>query len=188
MSGWLSAFKLGRPQNELTFDLNPAAIEIREAQVYARQRTISGHLYKRVFRTSFPTISLESSYFSLTQRNAMASLLAITDTMLSFKLRDGDFQTVLEICYPTGATTLPIRENSAVLLSEAIVAAGGSSCITINGVYDNAAGTGTNYYTGGSYDDASFVIAPGTPLLTSNAHYVTYSYGGWLVEISVVGA
>ena len=185
---WLSAFKLGRPGYELYFSINPATINITPAQISAKKRTISGRLRKWVFRTSFPTITLESNFFTLQDYNAMQSLLAITDTMLSFKVRDGDLQTVREICYQTGSTTVPIRENSAVLLSAALVAAGAAGSITINGVYDNPAGTGTNYYTGGSYDDASYTIMLGTPLLTSFPCYVTYSYTGWLVSMSEIGA
>ena len=186
---WISQFLLGRPGNELTFNINPNAIDIRAAQIAAKKRTLSGHLRKWVFRTSFPTITLESDFFRFQDLNAMQSLLAVADTMLSFKVRDGDLQTVMEICYQTDALTVPIRENSAVLLSAALVAAGAPGSITINGVYDNPAGTGTNYYTGGSYDDASCTITLGTPLIVATTPvYVTYSYSGYLVEMSEIGA
>lgn len=185
---WISQFLLGRPGAELTFDLNPNEVEIRPAQIAAKKRTLSGRLKKWVFRTSFPTIVLSSDYFSIDSYNAMQSLLSVTDTMLSFKLRNGDLKTSLEICYQTDQNTVPIRENSAVLLSAALVAAGQASIITINGVYDNPAGTGTNYFTGGSYADASYTITLGTPLVYTTPVYVTYSYSGWLVEMSEIGA
>lgn len=184
---WLSAFKLGRPGNEIDFTINPNTVEIRPAQIAAKKRTISGHLRKWVFRTSFPTISLSSDFFTLQDYNRMQSLLTITDTMLSFKVRGGDLQTIGEICYPTNSTMVPIRENSAVLLSAALIAAGAAGTITINHVYDNPAGTGTDYYTGGSYDDASAVITLGTPLVVTAPVYVTYSYGGWLVSMEEIG-
>jgi len=186
---WISQFKLGRPGYELAFDINPNSVNITAAQVAATKRTISGHLKKWVFRTSFPTITLQSDWFTVQSYNAMQSLLTVTDTMLSFQLRDGDLQTNLEICYQTLPTIVPIRENSAALLSAALVAAGQPSCITINGVYGNPAGTGTNYYTGGSYDDASMIITTGTPLLGNTLNcFVTYSYSGYLVSMEEIGA
>jgi len=183
---WYSQFYLGRPGSELTFDINPNTLEIRPAQISAKKRTISGHLRKWVFRTSFPTISLQSNYFTFAEYCAMQSLLTVSDTMLSFKVRD-DLQTILEICYQTDSMTVPIRENSATLLSAALVAAGAAGSLTINGIYDNAAGTGTNYYSGGSYADATGIITLGTPLPTVFPCYCTYSYSGWLVEMSEIG-
>jgi hypothetical protein len=43
------------------------------------------------------------------------------------------------------------------------------------GVWDNVGKTGTNYYTGGSFDGPTGVITLGTPLTDPNA-YVEYSY------------
>ena len=106
--------------------------------------------------------------------------------MLSFRVRDGDLQTIAEICYPLNASQLPILENSALLLSQALVAAGGASVLTIQGIYANPAGTGTNYWTGGSYQDASFIITPGTALPVMQPYYVSYSYPGWLVSMSKI--
>lgn len=185
---WLTSFLLGRPGAELSFSVNPAGIEIKPAQICVKKRTLSGRLRKWVFRTSYPTITLDSSFFTVSDYNAMSSLLAVTDTMLSFKVRDSGFQNTLEICYPTSTSIVPIRENSAVLLSAALIAASAASSITITGVFDNAAGTGTNHYTGGSYADASYAITLGTPLANTNACYVTYTYTGWLVEMSEIGA
>ena len=62
-----------------------------------------------------------------------------------------------------------------------------SSATTLTNVVA-VGGTGTNYYTGGSYDDASYTITLGTPLPTSSPCYVTYSYTGWLVSMSEIGA
>ena len=67
------------------------------------------------------------------------------------------------------------------------MAAGAAGSITIIGVYDNPAGTGTNYFTSGSYADATRIITLGTPLLTAAACYVTYQYKGWLVNMSELG-
>jgi hypothetical protein len=187
-----SIFQLGRPGNEITFDINPNTLEIRPAQIAATARTLSGHLRKWVFRTNYPTITMNSDWFTVADYNAMQSLLAITDTMLSFKIRDGDLQTIAEICYQTDQNTVPIRENSQTLLSAALVAAGAAGSLTINRVNDNPtdayANTGTDYYAGGSYADATGIITLGTPLLLSTPVYVTYSYTGYLVSMEEIGA
>ena len=183
---WVSNFLLGRPGAELAFSINPNQIDIENAQIAAEGRVLSGRLRKWVFRTSFPTITLQSDFFTLQDFNKIQSLLSVTDTMLSFRVRDGDLQTIAEICYPLNASQLPIRENSALLLSQALVAAGGARVLTIQGIYANPAGTGTNYWTGGSYQDASFIITPGTALPVMQPYYVSYSYPGWLVSMSKI--
>ena len=43
------------------------------------------------------------------------------------------------------------------------------------GVWDNPSKTGTNYYTGGSFDDTTGIITLGTPLVGSSA-FVDYRY------------
>lgn len=192
---WLGSFLLGRPNFESSFTINPSAMKIKETQLAARNRVLNGGLKKWVFRTTFPTIQINSNYFQLADRNIFASLLTVTDTFLSFQTRNGDWQQQLEINYPTGVpTTLPIQVNSATKLSAAIVAAGGSSIITINGVWQAitvsggvAVGSGTNFYTGGSYSDATYTINLGTPLVMQSACYVSYSYTGWLVDLQEIG-
>ena len=181
---WLSQFKLGRPGNEITFSINPDSVQVKKSQIASSKRVLSGHLVKRVFRTEFPTISLSGKFFTEAQADAMSSLLAVTDTHLSFIVRD-DMTMTGEQNFPSnGGATVTIQENSATLLSAALVAASAAGSITVTGVFDNAGLTGTNYYTGGSYADATRTITLGTPLATSTACYCTYVYTGWLVSMS----
>lgn len=46
--------------------------------------------------------------------------------------------------------------------------------LNVVGVWDNAAGTGTNYFTGGTFDPSSGVVTLGTPLAAAGPVYVTY--------------
>lgn len=183
---WTS-FKLGRPGYEVTFDVPPAAMQIQRAQIASTKRVLSGRLKRRVFRTDFPTVTLNGTFYTAEQQDRITSLLTVTDTFLSFMVRDG-FTTYLEQNFPANVgTTVTIQENSATLLSAALVAAGAAGSITITGVYDNPAGTGTNYFTGGSYADATRIITLGTALPTAAACYVTYQYKGWLVNMAEIG-
>lgn len=184
---WLTTFLLGRPGYEVAFDVPPAGMQIQRAQIASTKRVLSGRLKKRTFRTDFPTITLNGTFYTAEQQDRMASLLTVTDSFLSFMVRDG-FTTYLEQNFPANVgTTVTLQENSATLLSAALVAASAAGSITIIGVYDNPAGTGTNYFTSGSYADATRIITLGTPLLTAAACYVTYQYKGWLVNMSELG-
>lgn len=181
-----NSFKLGRPGYENTFALNPKAVSVDEAQIASSNRVLSGKLKKWVFRTSFPTIQLSQSFFTVTERNVMASLLSVTDTFLSFIVNDA-LQTIGEqVPVSNVGTQVTLQENSATLLSAARVAAGAAGTITVNGVYDNPGLTGTNYYSGGSYDDATRVVTLGTALAAQQYVYATYTYTGWLVEMRAI--
>lgn len=174
---------LGRPGYEATFDINPHQLQINNTQIAATNRVLSGHLRKWVFRTEFPTITLNGTFFTMAQKDLMESMLTISDTFLSFKVHSG-FTRTGEINYPDNSgTTVTIQENSATLLSAALVAASAAGSITITGVFDNPSLTGTNYYTSGSYADATRIITLGTPLALASACYVTYLYTGWLVNM-----
>ena len=181
---WINSFLLGRPGAELSFDLNPNQVQITKTQISSVKRVLSGRLIKRVFRTEFPTIDLSGTFFTYAQADQMASLLNITDTLLSFRVRD-DMTMFGEQNFPAnGGTTVTLQENSATLLSAALVAASAAPSVAIVGVYDNPGLTGTNYYTGGSYDSPTRTVTLGTPLPTSGACYITYTYTGWLVSMS----
>lgn len=184
MSTWLDNFLLGRPGSELAFDLNPNQVRVDNSQIVAKNRVLSGKLRKWVFRTEFPTISIDGRFMTMDQKDLFDSLLAITDTMLSFRVRTGGFtRTGEKNSSSNGGTTVVIQENSATLLSAALIFVGSASSVVITGVFDNKNLTGTNYYTGGSYADASRTITLGTPLPTSDPCYVTYTYTGWLVNM-----
>ena len=175
---------MGRPGAELSFDLNPNQVQITKTQISSVKRVLSGRLIKRVFRTEFPTIALSGTFFTYAQADQMASLLNITDTLLSFRVRN-DMTMFGEQNVPAnGGTTVTLQENSATLLSAALVAASAAPSVAIVGVYDNPGLTGTNYYTGGSYASTTRTVTLGTPLLTSGACYITYTYTGWLVSMS----
>lgn len=184
MSGWLSQFKLGRPGHEYQFTANPESIDITEAPVAAEHRNLAGDLKRSILKASAPVIKIASSYLPKADRDRLASLCGVADTLLSFQTRD-DWQVTLEQDYPTTTTSVIIQNTSATRLAAQLVANGFASSVTIAGVFDNPDGTGTNYYTagvGGSYAAATRTITLGSALAgTTNPVYVTYTYTGWLV-------
>ena len=178
---WIQ-FLLGRPGAELTFALNPAGFNVQAGNIVVRQRNIEGDLKKSIIKVDVPSIKLSSNYFLKAERDAFVSLMDIDDTFLSFQTRD-DWQKLKEKNIATSTTLVSIKNSSITKLDEALLAAGGAAQVTINGVYDNPAGTGTNYYTGGSYNAATRVITLGTPTVAGTALYVDYTFRGWLVDI-----
>lgn len=197
--GWLASFLLGRPGYEYSFDLNPEAMTIEDTPLAVLHRNLAGDLKKSVLKTSVPVIQINSSYLQLTQRNQFASLAGISDTFLSFQTRD-DWQVVGERNLPKSTSQVVIQNNSATRLSAAMVAAGFSSIITITSVatvplsvagplyggggFGEGGYAGPDYFSGGSYDDATRTITLGTSLPNATQYvYVTYSYKGWLVNL-----
>jgi hypothetical protein len=179
---WLSQFLLGRPGLEFSFDFNPEAMTIDEGPLAVYHRNLAGDMKKSVIKNIIPVIKINSSFLTLAQRNQFASLAAISDTFLSFQTRD-DWQVIAERNLPSDTTHVTIQNNSITRLSAALVAAGASGIITINSV-TTAPYTGTNYFTGGSYADATRIVTLGSALSSStNPVYVTYTYKGWLVNM-----
>src|SRR6185312_1101037 len=86
---------------------------------------------------------------------------------------------------PQSVNTVILKNNSASRLSAALVAGGFASNLTITGVFTAPDGSGTNYFTGGSYADATRAITLGSPLPNATQQvYVTFTYTGWLVHFT----
>jgi len=196
---WLEPFLLGRPGNEFSFEVNPDAMSIDEQPVAVLQRNLSGDLKKSVLNTSSPIIRINSSFLSIAQRNQFASLAGISDTFLSFQTRD-DWGVISERNMVTDTTHVTIQDTSATKLSTALVAGGFTGIITINSVgvvpnvvsgplfggggFGDGGFSGPDYFSGGSYDDATRVVTLGTSLPVGTTFvYVSYTYTGWLVNM-----
>lgn len=204
---WLSPFLLGRPGYEFSFENPPNGMSIDEQSISVRHQNLAGQLRKSSITNIVPTIKINSSFLSLAQRNQFASLAAISDTFLSFQVRD-DLQVVAEYDLSTDATHVQIQDNSITRLDSILVSLGFPGTITINNVYsvpsyplnsqfsfggfgDGGLGTGTggsssaDYFPGGSYDSVNKIITLGIPLPSPAQQfvYVYYTYKGWLVNL-----
>ncbi len=199
---WLSSFLLGRPGQEVSFDVNPEAMEIEETGISVLQRNLAGDLKKSTLKVSAPTIKINSSYLTLAQRNQFASLVGVSDTFLSFQTRD-DWQSTYELVTVLSTNTFKLQNSSAFRLSQALVRLGYPSIITINGIFLSAASGeaygegpygagpygGSAFATGAiTYDDLTGIITIANPIpdITAAA-YVTYTYTGWLVNLERLG-
>jgi hypothetical protein len=177
------SFKLGRPGYEVAFELRPEAIAISPLPIAALQSNLAGDLRKSALKADAPRIRINNSYLSVDQTNKLVTMAGWFDTFLSLRVRD-DLQRVLDYALPLTTTTVQLPGSSALRLGAALVAAGFASSVTIVGVYTTKDGSGTNYFTGGAYDDASRTVTLGTALPNATQPvYITYSYTGWLVNL-----
>ena len=202
---WLPQFLLGRPGLEYTFDANPNAMQIDEGGIIVRQRNLAGDLSKAVLKKSAPIIRINSNYLLFPQRNQFASLVGISDTLLSFQTRD-DWEVVDELVTIIDLTHVKIANTSATRLSKVMVALGYPSVITIKSPWKFGVTSGSMYGEGGygeggygstgesfdpgtiTYDDATRIITFTNPLPDFFENVlVSYLYKGWLVDIDVLG-
>lgn len=196
---WLTQFLLGRPGFEYAFTstTQPAAMTIDEAGIVVTQRNIAGDLKKSTLKVSCPTIKVSSTFLPIADRNILNSMVGIADTFLSFQTRD-DWQQILDAATVINPTTLQLQNASSLKLSQALVAAGQPSIITINSIITGYAGFGYGLggFGEGGYDTSNF--NPGTITyndLTKQVTFtnplpdptlpvfVTYTYKGWLVNL-----
>lgn len=184
---WLNPFLLGRPGYEFSFEVAPDGFDVDEMPLSILRRNVRGQMTKGVISNIVPTVKLNTNYFTLAQRNQFASLAAISDTFLSFMIRD-DLQVLSEYNLPTNTTQIMIKDNSITRLSSLLVSIGASSQITVTSV-TTAPYSGINYFSAGSYYlDTTNQINLATPLPSSTVPvYVTYTYKGWLVEMQKLG-
>lgn len=192
---------MGRPGTELSFEVNPEAMQIEEQGVCVVQRNLAGDLKKSTLKVSAPMVKVNSSFLSKAQRDQFNSLVGISDTFLSFQTRD-DWQQVNDLATVLTSTTLQLSNSSALRLSKILVDTGYPGIITINSVTippftgfgqgnfgaDGFGGAGS--YSAGTitYNDSTMVVTVQNALPFGFAGiYVTYTYKGWLVNMEKFG-
>ena len=181
---WLSQFKLGIPGEEVSFELNPAAMSLTEGPVMVINENLSADILKDIPKNYRPTAQINSNYLTLTQKNQFINLACLPQ-FLSFQYRDDN--SFVEQDTPDSLSAVTLRGNSITLLDKALNDIGGAANITITGVYTKFGLTGTNYYSGGSYDRDTRAITLGAPLATAQyGVFVAYTYLGWLCNIRAI--
>lgn len=194
---WLDGFLLGRPGFEYEFTVNPEAITIEDVSINVKQRMLNGVLKKSILNPSMPLIKISSKYLTVAQRNQLSSLTMIDDTFLSFQTRD-DWQVLALRVVPASLTQVILPPMSCLRLSKLLVDGGFSSIITIGtvdevpnpasmnlydeGGYGEGGYSGSEHYSGGSYNDSTYTITLGVPLTSLSPVYVNFTYKGWLVD------
>jgi hypothetical protein len=184
MSGWKNQFKLGIPGSEYSFELNPQSLSSTEGPIVIINENLAADLRKDVVKNYRPTFQVNSNYLTIPQKQQFVALAGLP-SFLSFQTRDSDW-TFMEQDAPDDTTHVTIRNNSITKLDKALNDVSAAANLTITGIFRTAALTGTNYFTGGSYNRATRKITLGSALPDTNDVFVQYSYLGCLVNMQAI--
>jgi hypothetical protein len=202
---WRVPFQLGRPNAMALFEINPDAIHWDDQKLEEVTRGADGTLNAVTISRDRPGLKLSGNYITPAFWNQLRGLMMVDDTPLVFSpstlLGNQVMEVWTERAIPTALSTVPLADNSFLRGSALQVAAGGSTAITPIGVWTapgvtgGRLGAGTNYWTAGSYADATRTLTLGTPLPSLVPVFVTYqstvlavhlakvpskSQGGWV--------
>lgn len=190
---WIT-FILGRPGNEMAFELKPEAMSVEHNDLKIMHTNLAGDVKKSIIKTSTPTIKINSSYLSHDQRNQIASLRTVSDSFLSFQTRD-DWKVWYEPVVINDSTHAVIANSSATRLSSVLTGLGFATTITIETPFyltlpTPSGGSGTTWDPGTiSYaDDTRIITTTNSIADVTEPLYVNYLYKGWLVEINTFNA
>lgn len=172
---WRGQFKLGRPNQEALFEINPSAMTFDERKLVDTGRAIDGSLTAVTQSRFRPVFPINGNYVSPAFLNQLRSLVGIDDTFLVFEPLDltGNqiFENMTERVIPSDLTHVPIPDNSYLRGSALRVAAGGASTITPIGLWSapgaagGATGQGPNLLLGGT----------GAPIFSTGFEAPTYT-------------
>lgn len=76
---------------------------------------------------------------------------------------------------PASATSVRLPKERSTLIGSQVVPGVPVPVLNVTGVWQNASGTGTNHFTGGSFDSNTGVLTLGTPVDPGRDVWVTYS-------------
>lgn len=155
---WRSQFKLGRPNLESLFEINPSTLDWTMQRLADETRGLDGSLNVVTVSRDRPEIRMEGNYVTDRMVNMLRSLAMIDDTPLVFEPSENilaaapGFEVWQERITPVSTTAIRIPRNSYTRGSLLRVAGGGSSMLTPVGIWtgyaaDSRSGAGTNYWT-----------------------------------------
>jgi hypothetical protein len=168
---WLDCFKLGDAGSEIEFANNPSEVTFEDVEICDTDRNLAGDK-KKYFSKVGHKISLKYPMCEIAELNKLQSIKNAYGTFKRLLMNDA-LGIIDEPRISSDKDTVTIMPSSR-------------AGITITGVwlYTDTGHTGTNYYTGGSYNATTKTITLGTSLPASNmAVIINYSYQGWDVDI-----
>jgi hypothetical protein len=178
----------------MVFELKPESMNIDYNDIKVLHSNLAGDTKKSIIKAAVPTVRISSSYLSLAQRNQIASLRHVSDSFLSFRCRD-DWQTYYEPVTINDATHIVLANSSATRLSSVLTGLGFSTTIAIQSPFyltlpTPAGGSGTTWAPGTiTYADSTRIATLQNSISSiTSPLYVSYTYSGWLVEMSAFSA
>lgn len=192
MPGWQTTIKLGRVKKELSFDAIDGPSRFGQS-IGAEERVVknaAGERFRRIFRRQSADFAVRlSPPVSDSVKLQLESMRLIVDEPLSFIFAD-DWTMFSDRYTLITTTTLKLSNSPYTRLGKAHKEAPGgldTDIINIDGVfttYDVAGDqSGTNFFTGGSYDAITRIITlgNGSPGPIGQQVFVNWKYKGALV-------
>jgi len=169
---WYKTFKLGAIGGELEIPMQTIALAFDYRQVEQMQRNIAGDNKRTLLKVNVPIIIIQGARMPLA---TFKRLLGFYQSKISLNFMTNDALGV------TDQSEIS-RDASTVYLTNT-----GVTGIIIRGVYllADVYRTGTNYYTGGSFNESLLKITLGTPVPNSNESvWVDYDFTGNRVYVT----
>jgi len=165
---WLSKFKIGIDKDNLfTVGRMVSVFRIDTEELCQESRDVRGELKKRTLDKKVNTVRVSCSDMSTAVKNELRYNLLKSPLIFLQAFETGE--TEKEDRTSISRTSVKIMPTSRRF-------------ITITSVVLASAPTGTNYYTGGSFDEETYLIALGASLPDegdNQAVIVSYNYKGW---------
>jgi len=174
---WIKT-KIGLYSDQKELLYNPGNFTFQDQEMVTDNRNVLGDLYRSGNCKIITNIQTKYDSISFTELNKILSVANINYNYIYIK------------CFDTTSTSyLQIIDERRISTSTASIKLRRSSrrFVTIDGVWlaNDTTHVGTNYYTGGSYNDETQTITPGTSLPATNTDVIiTYKYCGWRVMIN----
>jgi hypothetical protein len=192
---WLGQFKLGRPAQESTFEINPAAWDSEDQLIADDSRGLDGTRNRTVMSFNRPSVRLRGNYITPNMWNKLRSLMQIADTPLIFEPMTTSGQQVWEDWLirvtPATLTTIVLPATSFTRGDQLRFAASGAALLTVLGVFtgyaaDGATGTGSQAVA--SLDRSTSTITLSASLADLSPVFVSLRATGLACDVDRVPA
>ena len=176
MSVWLSYWQIGEDKTDLTsMGTMKTSFSVNHEEVKKQSRDVQGNLKKISLDKTVDTIRVNCSNMTQQVCDQLEYVLLNARAMIYLKAFDAG-RTDKQNRVSTSLTTVKMVKTSRRFIS-------------ISSVVLASAPSGTNYFTGGSYDEDTYILNLGTSLPAGGGAnqevIVTYTYKGWKGAVTV---
>lgn len=166
MMSWFPIFRLGLLGGEIDFPCRVSDVTIDEGNVEVTQRNLAGAALKSYLRQNVPTITLTMTFLP----DSLVPVLRAFQS--SLKVLNFIYNKTMAVKYlmATSASTTSI-----------VIPPMSATGVVITGVFlqTDYTQSGTNYFSGGSYDSSTGTITLGSALPGANTDvWVNYTFTG----------
>lgn len=167
-----TTFQLGNTGNLRSFANQPSQINFSPDELESSVRNRRGDLFVSNRRKITDRVTVRYPYIDTDEVNTLQSILNDGSEHKELRVQDA-FKIIDEKRVSSSVSLVRITRSARI-------------GIAMEGVWlaTDTGHTGTNYWTGGSFDADTFEITLGTPLASANTEvFVNYTFVGWNVKV-----